>query len=429
MESLLLNLMYFFRPIMSMYVDITVFGLGFADLATMFFTLCLIVLAIISSSASSRAQSISVTEKWMLLFILWATVVSLYQYEVVDFKTYVKGMLPLVTYMVMKRAISDKQQYTRLLMFMVAGFSVPVLISAFKTMRGLGLHTEIYWTGLQRYHGAYARVHDLAHNMALLIIVLTILYFITNGGIVKQGKKIKFTRLFIVICLTLMALYNMYSAQVRTVYIGIVLFGMIVLFLRSKKGLVVYIAAGVFAVAIFSSTIYTIFFDVIDAVEGKRSSASAGSGRFDIWSHNWDVYSGLPVPDKILGLGIGNKLGTADPVRSGQELVYDSHNDWLTVFMATGPLGLILMLGVYWSLYARIRQLSGGEKAVYLAFFITVVVMNMASNSYINRFPLAQTFYMLMVYLELNVVHKAANNTVRHNRNNPRILSMKKENK
>ena len=426
METILLNVMYFIRPILSMNVDKTVFGLGMADITTMFFTACLFVLFFIGSSASNRARSVSATEKWMLLFIVWISLASLQHYTVVDFRTFIKWILPLVTYMVMKRAISDRQQYARLLVFMVAGFSVPVLISAFDTARGLGLHMEIYWTGLKRYHGVYANPHDLAHNMALVIIVLTILHFITNSGIVKQGKKLKIVRLFIITCLILMTFYNMYSAQVRTVYIGIVLFGMIILLLRSKKGLVIYIAAGIFSVVIFSSTIYTIFFDVIDAVEGKQDLVSAGSGRLDIWAHNWDIYSGLSIPNMILGVGIGNKVGTAGPAGLGQELVYDSHNDWLTVLVEAGPLGLIFMLGVYWSLYARIRQLTGGEKAVYFSFFISVVIMNIASNSYLTRFPVAQTFYMLMVYLELNLTHMTTTIVAGNPKYNRRVLSRKK---
>ena len=414
---------------MSMFVDVTVFGFVFADIATMVFTLGLIVLFIMSSMENSQAKPMSTIEKWMGLYILWSTLASLYHLDIVDFRTYIKWILPLLTYMVMRRSISDRFQYQRLLVFMVIGFSVPVVLSAYKTVSGLGLHRAIYWTGLERYQGVYAKVHDLAHNMGLFIIVLTLLYFITNGEFLKKGKMYRKGRILAIACMILLALYDMYSAQVRTVYVGIVLFGMVVLYLHSKKGLAIYIAAGVITVMLFSATIYTIFFDVIDAVEGKQGPVAAGSGRFEIWSYNLGVYSQLSLPEKIIGVGIGYKYGTADwkSIKPGQELVYDSHNDWLTVLMGTGPPGLIFMLGIYWSLYARIRQLHGGEKAAYLAFYISVVAMNIASNSYLTRFPLAQMFYMLVVYLELPSPNKITDSIAVVEKNYPRILSRKKK--
>ena len=431
MESLLLNLMYFFRPIMSMYVDKTFFGFEYSDIVTMIFSICLALVAIVSSMDVGRARHITTIEKWMILFILWSSLASLQHYNVVDFRTYIKWILPPLTYMVMRRAITSKEQYIRLLLIMVAGYSIPIVASAYKTAEGLGLHVRIYWTGLERYNGVYAKVHDLGHNMAFVIMMLAILYFVTNGNLLKNGQRLKKGTLIVISCLILLALYNMYSAQVRTVYVGIVLFGMILLYLRSKKGLIVYIAAGVVAVVFFSATVYTIFFDVVDAVEGKEGPVSIGSGRFEIWEHNLDVYSELSIPDKILGVGIGNQYGTVDwkSIKTGEELVFDSHNDWLTVLMATGPPGFVLMLGIYWSFYTRIRQLYGGEKAVFLAFFLSVVIMNVASNSYITRFPLAQSFYMLMVYLELKF-QVSANVAVKPEvvkQYNPRILALKKD--
>ena len=67
------------------------------------------MLVIVGSTSSGREKSITVTEKWMILFMLWSILVSLQHYDVVDFKTYIKWILPLLTYMVMKRTIINKQ--------------------------------------------------------------------------------------------------------------------------------------------------------------------------------------------------------------------------------------------------------------------------------------------------------------------------------
>jgi len=153
---------------------------------------------------------------------------------------------------------------------------------------------------------------------------------------------------------------------------------------------------------VFGAIYYVIFFDVVDAVKGEKDLASAGSGRGDIWMHNWEVYSSLPIHRKIMGIGVGNKHGTAtwkDP--DIRERAYESHNDWLQAFMATGPVGFIFIVGVFVSLFKSILQIPGRERYAYIAFFAAVVVMNMASASYLNRFALSQMFYMLMVYAEL----------------------------
>ena len=402
MESFLISLFYLARPMMSTNVGITIAGLGFFEALTILFTIVLGMIALVSIFRGGVRIPLSVTERWMLAFILWASVVSLFYHDIADFKTYVKWILPMITFMILKRGIQSDVQYKNLVGLMILGFLLPVGLSTVLIVRGIQVGKEVYWTGLERFHGAYATIHDMGHSMTLLLVSAVIFILVSKTVSSKRTKALIVTRNLIFFILGLMACYCLYKAQVRTAYVGIFIFIVVFLYMYNKKYLVLFGSLFTASLIVFGAIYYTIFFDVVDAIKGGRDVASAGSGRGDIWMHNWEVYSSLPIHRKLMGVGIGNKQGTAtwkDP--DTRERVYDSHNDWLQAFIATGPVGFICIVGVFVSLFKSILRIPGQERYAYIAFFVSVVIMNMASNSYFARFPLAQMFYMLMVYAEL----------------------------
>ena len=387
---------------MSTQVDITVGGLNFFEALTLLFTLVLIVIAIGAGFRGSVKIPLSVTERWMLVFIVWATMVSIFYYNIADFKTYVKWVLPLITFMILKRGIHSEVQYKNLVGLMIVGFSVPVVLSVVLIAEGLQLSKVLYATGVERFHGAYATIHDMGHSMTLLIVSMTIFILVSNTVTAKRTKKFILTRNIFFIIMGLMACYCLYKAQVRTAYLGIFIFIFVFLYLYSKKMLFVFTGLFVGSLIVFGAIYYTVFFDVVNAVSGKKDIGTAGSGRIEMWENNWEIYSSLPIHRMIMGVGIGSKYGTAtwkDPDIRGH--VVDSHNDWFQVFIETGPIGFILMVGIYASLFISILRIPGRERCAYIAFFTSVVAMNAVSNSYLIRFALSQMFYMLMVYAEL----------------------------
>lgn len=48
----------------------------------------------------------------------------------------------------------------------------------------------------------------------------------------------------------------------------------------------------------------------------------------------------------------------------------------------------------------RIRRLNLRDKLPFLAFFLAVSAMNLASNSYVVRFSIGQMFFMVLAYIE-----------------------------
>ena len=419
MEAFLLGLFYLARPMMSTDVGISISGLNFFEALTILFTFVLAIIAIVTAFRGGVRISLSGTEYWMLVFTLWATLLSIFYYEISDLKTYVKWVLPLVTFIILKRAIRTDKQFKNLVGLMLIGYLIPITLSTVLIAKGVQIGSEVYWTGLERYHGAYATIHDMGHNMTLLFVSMTIFILVSRSVSAKRKKSIIITRNILFAFMGVMAAYCLYKAQVRTAYIGIFIFIVVFLYFYSKKSLVLFGGVFVASLIFFGAIYYTIFFDVVESFKGERAASEAGSGRLEIWAHNWDVYMSLPLHRKITGVGIGNKLGTAtwiDP--DTRERAYDSHNDWFQVFMATGPIGLIFMIGVFVSLFKSILRIPGQERYAYMAFFISVVVMNAASNSYFTRFPLAQMFYMLMVYAELTR-HKSEGLVVEHENEKP----------
>ena len=386
---------------MATHVGITVAGLNFFEVVTILFTIVLAFIALSSAFKNKANVRMSMTERWMLAFIIWASLVTLFYYDIADFKTYVKWVLPMITFMILRRGIQSDIQYKNLIGLMIVGFTLPVGLSTYMIAKGIQVGKEVYWTGLERYHGAYASIHDMGHSMALLFVSMTIFVLVSKTVSAKRTKALIVGRNILFVIMGLMACYCLYKAQVRTAYVGIFVFIVVFLYLYSKKGLAVFGGIFVASLVVFGSIYYTIFFDIIDSVKGERAAAEAGSGRIAIWTHNWDIYSELPLHRKVMGIGIGNKHGTATWKDSDiKEQAWDSHSDWIQVFMATGPLGLVFMVGIFVSLFKSILRIPGREKYAYIAFFASVVVMNAASNSYFARFPLAQMFYMIMVYAE-----------------------------
>ena len=410
MESFLISLFYLARPMMSTQVDITVGGLNFFEALTLLFTIVLVVIAIGAGFRGSVKIPLSVTERWMLAFIVWATVTSLFYYNIADFKTYVKWVLPLITFMILKRGIHSEVQYRNLVGLMIVGFSVPVVLSVVLIAKGLQLSKVVYATGVERFHGAYATIHDMGHSMTLLFVSMTIFILVSNTVSAKRTKTLTTTRNLFFVFMGLMAFYCLYKAQVRTAYLGIFIFIVVFLYQYSKKMLLLFTGLFIGSLIVFGAIYYAVFFDVVSAVRGEKNIGTAGSGRIEMWENNWEIYSSLPIHRKFMGVGIGNKYGTAtwkDPDIRGH--VVDSHNDWFQVFIATGPVGFILMVGIYASLYSSILRIPGRERCAYVALFVSVVAMNAVSNSYFTRFALSQMFYMLMVYVEFAQYRRKVN--------------------
>jgi O-antigen ligase len=404
MDSFLLNLFFLARPIMFVESNVSVAGLNLFETLTILFSVVLGAIAF-GNSFGTRRQPLSLTEWAILMFVLWCTAIGLVYAQESSLKSYVKWVLPPLSYIVLKRAIRDEAQYVRCLLILIIGFIVPVAASAWLTLHGKGLGFEVYWTGLKRYEGVYNNVHTFGHNMGLVIMLLAL--FVTlmksRGAIVSRRFR-TLTYLWF-LPLGVVALYCLYASQVRTVYIGLLVFAVVLLYQLNKKALVAFIATLAVVVISSAAIVQTVFFDVVDATKGGRAVEQAGSGRPIIWKHNLAIYSELGLDRKMAGVGIGNTVIEGGNRIGGDEIslnnVWNSHNDFLEVLMETGAVGFLLVVAIFALLLRSILRMPGQDKYGFLAFFLAVVVMNVLSNSYISRFGLAQIFFMVIVYVEV----------------------------
>lgn len=400
MSELLLNLFYLVRPIMFLDISIDVGGLNFFEAVTILFTLVLFAIAA-SNVMRGQKKALSSIEIVMIVFIIWCTCVVILYAETSSFKTYIKWILPLVTYMVLKRTIKNREHFLKLIYFLMIGYIFPIVWNFITILRGGGVGQVIYWTGLQRYSGVYGSIHAMGHNMGFYIMLITIFFMLTKWTSEIKVSKLKYG---FYIFMAILALYCLYKSQVRTVYVGLLTFYGLWLYRYNKKLLSILAVLSVVGVLIMAPLLDIIFFDVIEAVEGKRDIDEAGSGRPFIWEHNLTIYAELGIDRKLAGVGIGNTrsyIEGSGVVPGIPTLVWNSHNDYLEVLMETGLIGFVLQMIMYFLMYRRISRIKTKDQTLFMAIFMAVVVMNILSNSYISRFGLAQLFFMMLVYIEL----------------------------
>ena len=141
-----------------------------------------------------------------------------------------------------------------------------------------------------------------------------------------------------------------------------------------------------------SSQMQTIFFDVIEPLQGKQDMANIGSGRIGIWTDAISQFRGLPFERCLLGIGLGNET------LYSHSFFGASHNDLIALLLSIGIIGLLLYLWIIGIFAFDILRsdIPRVTKYTYLGFLCAVSAMNFASNSYISRVPMAQYFFFIM---------------------------------
>ena len=244
-------------------------------------------------------KSIDKIDAMVFVYCAWCTSIYLLMWPVASLSVYAKLIFPPITFVIFRRLIRDKRQYLRVLLALVLGFSIPVFISAFMSANGLGVGKETYWTGLIRYKGIYSGIHEMGHNMGLAIFVGIMWYGISVSrpdSNSLRGKTKRPHALFsaFLFCLVAAATFNLFMTSVRTVYVGVLLFLLIVLMRYSKKILVLATIAGSVFVFLQLDRLEQQFFDIVEVYQGDRELIMAGSGRLYIWAHNLEIFSNLP---------------------------------------------------------------------------------------------------------------------------------------
>lgn len=403
MEIFFVQLLYFLRPMLNAeLVTWRFLGFSFFELAALLLFLLLAASFSLKLLHKSR-DPVSGVELWAALLIVWCTISFFVHIEISRGSDYVKLILPLVTYILIKRILPDRSAHIRMIFLMLIGFLLPFVISAVMTYQGEGLGKVIYWTGTERYKGVYDNIHNMGHN-AGFAMMLAIIYLA-----IKRSQKLPlhWAEQLVLAAVFFIGVYLLYATQTRNVYLGVLLFFFVTLFFYSKRALAVSVIVAIVFVAYFWDAVSTIFFDFVDPQYTGEQFERAGSGRLSMWTSALEAWREAPLLHQITGMGIafpGHRTAGPGSIEATVAPWGDPHNDWLFALMALGWVGLTIFVGLFASIFQAILKIPGKEKFAFLGLLAAVVMMNAFSNGYISRTTMAQLFFMLIVYVDLRSV-------------------------
>ncbi len=308
-----------------------------------------------------------------------------------NYRDAVRMVLPFLPFFLTRAVVLRQKSVTLLLQSATWGYVLPVTGSL--VVIGLGISTTMV-TGsmVERQAGLASGVHTQGHLMLFFSFIFALYCLLAPD-------KRKFKRfMFVLLLATLFCIFKTYT---RTVILGGAIFWFGHLFFWKRKLffllLAVALAASVFLLQDIRNLV-TQEHAVSNqgGINRKITLNTASSGRIGIWQHNLRLYADLPLTTQLLGVGLGRELdripGTADQQWIG------SHNDYLSLLITTGVLGLLFYLMIYGTVFATLvfRPLERRLRVFGLALLAAVMVMNFVSNSYIVRFQMAQLFWFLI---------------------------------
>lgn len=398
MEVFLLGTLALLRPLFFIEIEGRLLGLNLFELAAIGLSALMIGAWLIRATVQ-KDVTFAPIDLVIVSFCLWCVCIYVVYIDQARIGEVAKLIIPLVTFTVARNVISTRHDYERLIFLMIVGFSVPIIASAAMIIGGQSVSYVNYWTGIPRYEGVYSGAHDLSHNTALMIMLI-VLYVEMKR---RQGswRQLSKGRLLFFLGLAVAASICLYGARVRTPILGLLVFGSVILFFYSKKLLVLGLVALVSVGAIFADQLATRFFyDVSKVAAGEWEVEKLGSNRPNIWANNVQAFVGLPLDRQLAGVGVGNRQGSLQ-AEDDEVNVRNSHNDYLEVLIQTGIIGFVLFVAVQVLFFTSIRRMPPSDRYVLLALFAAVTVMNLASNSYVTRFGLAQMFYLALAIVGL----------------------------
>jgi len=391
-ELFLIKIAAFFRPIASLEYAETLFELvGGA--------LFLVLLgALLMRMATSKAVYLSLIDLLIFAFVLWCLAIYVVYYDSARIKDVAKLLIPPLTYVVAKNVVQTRCDYRALLLWMLAGFVLPIVLSVVLIATGEGVDYVSYWTDLPRWEGAYVGAHSMGHSMTLFLIALTV-YWATAGDGDRDGVFGTRSPVFVALAAVMagLSLYCLYMSQVRSAVLGLLVFAATYLYFV-RRAMLVYgaIATAIVAAGTVPYWLPALLPEVAMMQRGiELDVMDLGSDRPRYWLNDLTVFADLPLDRKLGGVGIG-----AIAEHSVGPRLY-GHNDWLQILTQTGLVGLVLFFALQAAVLRRILRSHPEERALFLALFCAVNIMMLVSNSYVWRIQVSQLYYMILAFIEI----------------------------
>ncbi len=351
---------------------------------------------------SGTKTSLSSIEKYLILYTIWGVMIGLLYIKNSSLSDFVKLVIPTLSYLIFRRTIGTARQYISGIKWLLIGFSFPVFWSLYQISQRQGRISVDYFTGVERFTGAYNQIHSMGHNMGFILMLLVILFTILKNRKWNNCIKNTWPFTFFLFLVGSSAMYCLLHSHVRTVYVGLIVFSGCIAWMKGKK----YFLFFVLLIFLFSFSqvdkIRLVFQDVVDAAEGKAAIESAGSGRGLIWSEKFRVFGERSIDQKITGIGLSGQIKEQRALSAANiQTEFDSHNEYIQIVMEFGIVGLFFLTMLYYKIWKQIDRLCKNERIIFQSFLISVLIMNFVSNSYISRFGLTQLFFMIILYVDL----------------------------
>lgn len=392
MELLLLKLAAFARPLFSMRFAedfFALFGIGL---------FAVLVGAVLMRAAVGKSLRISPIDFVIVAFAGWCIARALIYHDGSYIGQLTKLLIAMLGYIIAKNVIPDRQEYRRVLVWIIVGFSVPTLLSA--TLIGTGNQGAVYWemyqTGLLRWQGAYRGAHNFGHSMALFL--MTLIVYVSLKQTTRDERVVSLLRFenAVLAALGAIALYCLYMSQVRSAVLGLLVFLTVYGAMHNKKALMLGAGAVAIVAAITAASwIPALLHEFAPDRQGDDPELmELGSGRPARWANDIAMYVRLPLDQKLAGIGIG-----ADEAPDGSDV--GGHSDWFRILWDTGAIGFVLFAWLQILILRAILRLHGIERHLFLALFAAVNVMMLVSNSYNLRIQVSQLYYIILAFIEI----------------------------
>jgi O-antigen ligase len=323
-----------------------------------------------------------------------------------DLREVSRVLLPFIPFFIAQMLIKSEQQLRIVLTLMILGYIVPIIGSAVMIFLQVSAFEVDYHTGITRYYGLATGPHALAHMMLFFSFILALYNIVKKNSrpVVSIGLVVLFIG----------SLYCIAMTNTRTVYLGMFIFGSLILWFCKKIYFTFVLLIFLVAVILFSGQAQKVFMRAQTGAANTQGMNYVSSGRFSLWDHNIRIFENLTLTQKLIGVGFGNEQ---KPVINSntQDHVVSSHNDYLSLLMVSGIIGLILygLIQLTFLINVLNSGITSKLKYYFISFLLAVVAMNFASNSYVNRFPLAQLFWFIVgVFYALSKIEKPGNGTI-----------------
>lgn len=313
---------------------------------------------------------------YCLLSIAWGS----------EYRDIVRAIIPFLPFFLVVAAVREPSQVKLLLGALTLGYLLPIIGSTFLILIGKS-DTMVTGSMLERQAGLSSGVHTTGHLM-LFFSFLFALY-----QIVVKDKKL--LHQVVMVVLLLGSLFCMYKTYTRTTMLGGLLFWSSYIWFVRRRWFLPFIALLLVVGLLKSGDVQSM---VMQKGYHKQQVDlnSASSGREWLWKHNLKLFSELPFESQLLGVGLGKE---AKPVPGRINMMWaGSHNDYLSLLVTVGVIGLSLYLLMYGVLILELLLSRWGHDLRFFMLSVigSVLIMNLVSNSYIVRTQMAQLFWFLI---------------------------------